>query len=435
MNTNTTTANPDESLPPGDSDTLHPDQIVGVVIMGQVSAYFSIFVLAIACALVFPPVFFPNYELVVGTLISFGVFSLPFISRPFARFIFRRLDERAGRAAKITVAMFVLGGSTICMGFIPGYGEIGIVAPVLLCVACIGQGIGSGGVWEGLPIIMMLNAPEKKRSWYAMVPQLGGPIGFFIAASIFYVLTNFLTSEEFTSWGWRFPFFVALALQVVALFARLRLIQTPEYKNAVEQHYLRGSSVRAVWQNHWKQVILGAYMPLCSYALFYLVTIFPLGFVMLHEGMPVPDLLVLQMAGGLLAVFTCILSGPLADRYGRRRFLIIVTAVIGVLSFFIVDLLENPWIFVLFGFCLLGLSFGQSGGTLPHRFKPEYRYTGVAVTTDLGWLFGAAFAPIVALGLTLWFGLEFAGYYLLSGVIATLVALYIVQRMSRGSRV
>jgi MFS family permease len=264
-----------------------------------------------------------------------------------------------------------------------------------------------------------------------MIPQLGAPLGFLISASIFFVLTNFLSSDEFLTWGWRFPFFVGLSLHVVALFARLRLIDTPEYRYAVKTLELSGSPVLEVLRHHWLQVLLGAYLPLAAYALFQMVAIFPLAYVSLYEELPVPDLLVMQMVGAFIAVFTCILSGLLADRFGRRRFLMVIAVLIGLLSFGIVDLLDRAWIYVLIGFTLLGLSFGQSGGTLPHRFKPGYRFTGVSLTTDLGWLFGAAFAPIVALGLTAWLGLEFAGYYLLSGAVATLISLYVVQRMSR----
>ena len=424
---NTSTANQD--LPPTDTDTLHPDEIVATIIMTRVSEYFGFFVFAIACALVFPKVYFPNYDLITGTLISFGVFSLAFISRCFARLIYGPLETRIGRAARITVAMFVLGGSTICVGFIPGYADIGIVAPILLCVARIGQGLGYGGVSEGLPIIMMMNAPDNKKSWYSMVPQLGGPIGFTIAVSIYYVLTNYLTAEEFINWGWRFPFMVVLSLQVVSLFTRLRLIDTPEYENAVSHHFLHGTPVREVLQDHWSQVLLGAYLPLASYTLFHMIAIYPLGYIKLFPGLSVPDLLLMQTVGAVLAIFTCILSGLLADRFGRRRFLIVVTAMVGLLSFFFSALLYNAWIFVLFAFSLFGLCFGQSGGTLPHRFEREYRFTGVSLSNDLGWLFGAAFAPFIALSLTVWHGLEFAGYYLLSGVVATLIALFIAQRM------
>lgn len=412
---------------------MHPDQLIGVVIMGRLSEFFGFFTYAIASALVFPQVFFPNYDPVTGMMLSFSVFSLLFISRPFARVVFKRL-ERRGRPARITVAMFVFGGSTMFIGFLPGYSEIGIVAPILLCLARLGQGIGIGGIWEGLPIIMMMEAPEKRRSWYAMIPQLGGPLGFLISASIFFVLTNFLSEEEFISWGWRFPFFVALSLHVVALFARLRMVDTPEYEYAAHTLELRDSPVRDVVRHHWKEILLGAYLPLAAYALFQMVSIFPLAYVSLFGQLTVPDLLILQMVGAFVAVLTCIASGPLADRFGRRRFLMVVAIAIGLISFNIVNLVDAGWVYVLIGFTLLGLSFGQSGGTLPHRFKQQYRYTSVALTIELGWLFGAAFAPIVSFGLAVWLGIEFAGYYLLSGAVASLAALYIVQRMSSSSR-
>lgn len=427
MNTNTSTA--DQDFSHSAAETLHPEQIVATVVMTRVSEYFGFFVFAIGCALVFPKVMFPNYETITATIISFGVFSLAFISSGLARFIFTPLEERVGRGARVTVAMFLLGGSTIFVAFIPGYADIGIVAPILLIFARIGQGLGSGGAADGLPIIMMMNAPEHKKSWYAMVPQLGGPIGFAIAASIFYVLTNYLTPEEFIDWGWRFPFMVVLSLQVVALFTRLRLLDTPEYENAVSHHALHNSPVMEVLKNHWLSVLLGTYLPLASYALFHIVTIYLLGYIKLFPELSVPDLLFMQTIGAILAIFTCILSGLLADRFGRRHFLAVVTAMVGVLSFFISVWQENAWIFLLFGFGLLGLCFGQSGGTLPHRFGRDYRYTGVALSTDIGWIFGAAFAPIIALALTVEFGVEFAGYYLLSGVIATLIALFVTQRL------
>ncbi|MEM7194027.1 MAG: MFS transporter [Pseudomonadota bacterium] len=398
------------------------------------SEFFGLFTFAIASALVFPHVIFPNFEPLTGTLLSFGVFSLMFIARPFARIFSRRLDHRVGRAAKITLAMFLLGGSTMAIGFVPSYQEIGVIAPILLCLARLGQGLGVGGIWDGLPVIMMLEAPEKRRSWYAMIPQLGAPLGFLISASIFFVLVKFLSPEEFLSWGWRFPFFVVLSLQVVALFARLRLIATPEYNHALESHHLRGALIRDVIRHQFMQVALGAYLPLAAYALFHMVAVFPLAYISLYQDLPIPTLLMMQMVGATIAVFTCILSGPLADRFGRRRFLMVIAVLIGLLSFNIVDLLDRAWVYVLLGFSLLGLSFGQSGGTLPHRFKPEYRFTGVSLTTDMAWLFGAAFAPIISLSLTEWLGIEYAGYYLLSGALATLASLYVVHRLSNRSR-
>ncbi len=426
MNTSTHVGNDD--LAPAYSETLRPQEIVSTVIMTRVSEYFGFFVFAIACALVFPQVFFPNYDLLTGTLISFSVFSLAFLARPFSRLVFGQLDKQMGRGVRITVSMFLLGASTIIIGFIPSYEEIGIIAPIVLCVARIGQGIGSGGSADGLPMIMMMNAKEQKRGRYAMVPQLGAPIGFAIAAAIYYILTEHLTAAEFIDWGWRFPFIVVLSLQVVALFTRLRLVQTEGYNNAVKHHSLRLTPALGVIKNHWRDILLGTYLPLASYTLLHLITIYPLGYIQLFSELPVPDLLMMEVVGAVVAIFTCVMSGMLSDRFGRRPYLIVVIGMVGVLSFFIGDFLVNPWLFMLLGFALFGLCFGQSSGTLPHRFEKEYRYTAVLLSTDLSWIFGAAFAPIIAISLAVWFEPDFAGYYLLSGVLATLVALHLAKK-------
>ncbi|HIF17673.1 MAG TPA: MFS transporter [Cycloclasticus sp.] len=425
---NTTTHTEHDELSPAYSEELKPHEIVSTVIMTRVSEYFGFFVFAIACALVFPQVYFPNYDLVTGTLISFSVFSLAFLTRPFARLVFGRIDKEMGRGVRITVAMFLLGASSIIIGFIPSYEEIGIVAPILLCIARIGQGIGSGGSADGLPMIMMMNAPEEKRGRFAMVPQLGAPIGFAIAASVYYILTEYLTPIEFFDWGWRFPFIVVLALQVVALFTRLRLVQTEGYNNAVKQLQLRLTPTADVVKRHWKDILLATYLPLASYTLLHLITIFPLGYIKLFSEVPVADLLIIQVAGAVVAIFTCAMSGVLSDRFGRRPYQVTIFVMVGILSFFIGDFLANPWSFMLVGYALFGLCFGQSSGTLPHRFKKEYRYTAVLLSTDLSWIFGAAFAPIIAISLTVWFGPEYAGYYLLSGVLATLLALRLAKK-------
>ena len=335
-----------------------------------------------------------------------------------------------GRGIRITVSVFLLGASTIIIGFIPGYEEIGIIAPIVLCIARIGQGVGLGGSADGLPMIMMMNADEDKRGRYAMVPQLGAPIGFAIAAAIYYVLTEYLTDAEFFDWGWRFPFIVVLSLQVVALFTRLRLVQTEGYNNAVKRHLLRATPAIEVIKGHWRDIILATYLPLASFTLLHLITIFPLGYLKIFSTLSVPDVLFIQVIGAVVATFTCILSGALSDHFGRRLYLVVIMVMVGLLSFFVSELSGNFPLFILTGFALFGFCFGQSSSTLPHRFEKEYRYTAVLISTDLSWVFGAAFAPVIAISLSVWFGLEFSGYYLLSGVLATLFALYIAKPKS-----
>ena len=134
--------------------------------------------------------------------------------------------------------MFLLGICTAGIAFLPGYNSMGFTAIVLLSVLRFGQGIALGGAWDGLASLLALNAPDNKRGWFAMIPQLGAPIGFLIASGLFAYLVSSLGQEDFLSWGWRYPFYVAFAINVVALFARLRLVMTTEFTRLLTEREL-----------------------------------------------------------------------------------------------------------------------------------------------------------------------------------------------------
>ena len=176
-----------------------------------------------------------------------------------------------------------------------------------------------------------------------------------------------------------------------------------------------------------RNVLIGALAALASYALFHLVTIFPLSWINLHSQRSLGDFLLVQMMGATLMVFGVIASGLLADRIGRRTTLGILAILIGILSLFVPTLMgggdAGQDAFILIGFTLLGLSYGQASGAVSANFSSKYRYTGAALTSDLSWLTGAGFAPLVALGLAAHFGLVYVGIYLLSGAAASMAAL------------
>lgn len=404
------------------------DEIVTTVIMARVTDFFGFFVFAIASALVFPKYFFPMFDPVTGTLFSFAVFSLAFLARPVASLLGRWLQDRIGRAAKVTLALLVLGTATVAIGLLPGYERIGWLAPVMLAGLRILQGLGLGGAWDGLTLQLQHAAPEHRKGLYAMVPQLGGPIGFVVAASMFYVLTDFLTEEEFINFGWRFAFFAVMAVNVVSLFARLRLLNADL---GVDPEVTQSAPLRELLRDHWHPILLSAFLPLASYALFHMVTVFPLGFGALFSDYAISTILLIQLGGGALAIVTVILSGLLADRFNRRTVLVASTALIVVLSAMIGTLASAPAVFILFGFVVLGLAYGQAGAIVPNRFPPRFRYSGSAMATNLSWIIGAAFAPLVGLGLTAAFGLWAAGLYLLSGALVTFYALYMLHKSER----
>jgi MFS family permease len=414
--------------PPAPADVhVAPGDIAIGVVIGRASEYFDYFVYGIASVLVFPHVFFPFASPLNGILYSFGVFSFAFIARPFGTVLFMALQRRFGRGYKLTLALLMLGTATAGIAFVPGHAQLGVASIVLLSIFRIVQGIAIGGSWDGLPSLLALSAPKNRRGWYAMMGQLGAPLGFGLAAGLYALLYGTLETEDFLTWGWRYPFFCAFAINVVALFARLRLVMTHEFDQLLEMRDLEPSDGGELLHTQGHNIVIGAFGALASYALFHLVTVFPLSWIVLYTQQSITAFLSVQIFGALLAVAGTVASGRIADRIGRRRTLKMLATLIAVFSGFAPTLLDGGTlgqdVFILIGFALLGLSYGQAAGAMNSSFDPKYRYTGAALTSDLAWLIGAGFAPLVALGLSAHFGLGYVSLYLLSGAACTLLAL------------
>jgi MFS family permease len=408
---------------------IEPGEIAVGVVIGRASEYFDFFVFAIASVLVFPSVFFPFEQKLEGMLYAFAVFSLAFIARPFGTVLSMEIQRRFGREVKLTAALFLLGISTAGIAFLPTYAQLGSTSIVLLSLLRIGQGMALGGSWDGLPSLLALNAPAERRGWYAMLGQLGAPLGFFVAAGLFWYLLSTLPGVDFLDWGWRYPFYVAFAINVVALFARLRLIAAGDYARLLEERELQPVAVGELVGSQGRNLLIGALAALASYALFHVVTVFPLSWISLYSDRSVTTFLLLQMVGAILAAAGMVASGLIADRVGRRTTLAVLACLIAVFSTFVPLLMTGGElgqnIFVLTGFGLLGLSYGQAAGAVTANLPARYRYTGAALTSDLAWLVGAGFAPLVALYLSAHFGLVYVGIYLFSGAACSLAALSI----------
>jgi MFS family permease len=399
---------------------------VGVII-GRTSEFFDFFVYAIASVMVFPKVVFPYLDALSGTLLSFAIFAVAFLARPIGTVVFLAIDRTYGRRVKLMLALLLLGVSTVAIAFLPGYDQIGDYSAVMLILFRLGQGLALGGEWDGLASLLALNAPERQRGWYAMIPQLGAPLGLVVASGLFAFFVDELPAVDFLDWGWRYPFCVAFAINVVALFARLRIVETPGFAMQFQARALKPSRVRETLRAEGRHIVIGAFAPLASFALFHTVTVFPLSWVFLYTRQSPARFLIIEMAGAAICVAAIVASGILADRLGRRRILGVTAAAIAAFSGFAPQLLNGgeagQMVFMLLGFILLGLSFGQSSGAVASSFPIGHRYTGSALTTDFAWLFGAGFAPFVALIIASHFGLMAAGAYLLSGAVATLIAL------------
>lgn len=412
---------------------VSPSDIAVGVIIGRTSEFFDFFVFAIASVIVFPARLFPFLDPLQGTMASFLLILLAFIARPIGNAIFMRVDRKYGRGAKLTIALFLLGTCTVAMGLVPSYASVGVWAIIIMSILRFGQGIALGGTWDGLASLLAVSAPKRRRGFYAMIPQLGAPLGLIVAAFLFSYLVSSMSAEEFLDWGWRYPFFVAFAVNVVALFARLRIVVTPEFLRAFESQELQPTRIRKTIAEDGRAIAVGIFVPLATFAMFHMVTVFPLAWIYLYSDEALSTFLNLLAFAAAVGVMSVILSGFLSDEIGRWRVLLIGAVAIGVFSLVAPLMLRGGILgeagYLIIGFIILGISFGQSSGAVASMFDNRNRYTASAFVSAFSWLFGAGFAPITALFLSTSLGLYAAGLYLLSGAIATVLALWAVRQL------
>jgi metabolite-proton symporter len=434
-----------EATPVSKAPVNPRSRVVLASLIGTTIEFYDFYVYATAAVLVFPHLFFPSDDPTAGLLASFAVFGAAMVARPVGAVIFGHLGDKRGRKATLVGALLTMGIATFLIGLLPTYQLVGWVAPLLLVILRIGQGFALGGEWSGAALVATENAPTGKRALFGTFPQLGAPIGFIIANGLFLIIAAILPSDDpsmpsaaFLEWGWRIPFLFSVVMVIVGLWVRLRLVESNAFTNAKEQGKVQRSPLASVIKLHWRKLLLGTFFMLATYVLFYLMTTFSLSYGRAPLDAPVAGLgysyttFVLMLIAGVVffGIFTLV-SGPFADKYGRRRTLIVVTSAILVFGLVWVPLLgagfAGVMIWLIIGFSLMGFTFGPMGALLPELFPTNVRYTGSGISYNVSSILGAAVAPFIAVAL--WSaggGSPFwVGVYLSAMALITLVALIV----------
>ena len=353
----------------------------------------------------FPKLFFPGQNETTQLLASFAVFGVAFIARPLGSVVFGHFGDKFGRKGTLVASLLTMGIATFLIGCLPTATVPGwtFLAPALLVVLRFCQGLALGGEWSGAALLATENAPANKRAIYGTFPQLGAPIGFIIANVIFLVFSYTLTPEAFMEWGWRVPFLLSAVMVIIGLYVRLKLIETPAFTKVVESNEVAKLPLARVFKTSWRPLILGTFIMLATYVLFYLMTTFTLTYgtrassldaakaAAEKAGKPmteaaaaafVPglgysrnDFLWMLIAGVVFFGIFTLVSGPLAEKFGRRKMLIVVT--FGILAFglLFVPLFSAGFVgamaLLIIGFSLMGLTFGPMGALLPELFPTQ----------------------------------------------------------------
>ena len=402
-------------------------------LIGTTIEFFDFYIYANAAVLVFPQLFFPGSDSTISTIESLATFSIAFFARPIGSVVFGHYGDKIGRKTTLVVALLTMGVSTVAIGFLPTYASIGITAPLLLMVFRFGQGLGLGGEWGGAVLLAIENAPPGKRAWYGMFPQLGAPIGLLLSGGTFLLLSDILTDEQFFDYGWRIPFIASAALVVVGFYIRLKITETPSFIASLETKKQVKIPMIVLLKSYKRELIFGTLAAVTTFVTFYFMTVFSLSWATTDLGYSRRDFLIMQLFSVLFFGISIPVSAVLADRFGRRMVLVIISVGIAIFGLFFSSLLGSGnttliTLFLCLGMTLMGLTYGPLGTFLSELFPTEVRYSGASLTFNFAGIIGAAFAPLIAIWLAKNYGLTYVGFYLSAAAVLTFFSLLMISK-------
>ncbi len=412
---------------------MNPRRILFASLIGTTIEFFDFYIYGTAAVLVFPTLFFPGSDPATATLQSLATFALAFFARPLGSALFGHFGDRIGRKATLVAALLTMGLSTVIIGLLPTYASIGVLAPALLALCRFGQGIGLGGEWGGAVLLATENAPEGKRAWYGMFPQLGAPIGFILSTLVFVGLSAGLSEEQFFAWGWRVPFLASALLVFVGLYVRLQITETKAFQQAIDQEERVKVPLLTLFREHAGTLVLSTLMATTTFVVFYLMTVFTLSWGTSQLGYVRQDFLMMQIVGVLFFGALIPVSAVIADRLGRLRMLIMATLSIMAFGLLFGALFEGGspgtvTVMLSLGLACMGLTYGPLGTALSELFPTAVRYTGASMAFNLAGILGGSLAPYIATWLAVNYGIAYVGYYLTGMGLLTLGALLRITR-------
>ncbi|MCV7523636.1 MHS family MFS transporter [Micrococcus luteus] len=424
-------------------------RVIIASLVGTSIEFYDFYIYATAAVSVFPLIFFAGGDDNTALLASMATFGAAFVARPLGAVVFGHLGDRVGRKTTLIGSLLTMGIATFLIGLQPTYFQIGLWAPAMLTLLRFFQGLGLGGEWSGAALLATEYAKDGKRAQAAMWPQLGAPIGFLLANGLFLTLvlgfdhdsTSPVLDGPFLTWVWRLPFLLSIVMVAVGLYVRVKLEETPVFQRALDRDQRVKAPLGEVFRRNWWELILGTFVMYATYVLFYLMTTWILSYAIGKPangflGVPYAEFLVLQLVGILFFAAFVPVSGLLADRFGRRPTLIVISVLMVLfgLSFGLWLSPENMGVgaelnvplmlaFLATGMTLMGLTFGPMSAVLPELFPTNTRYTGSGIAYNVSSILGAALTPFIAAWLVQRFDVSYVGYYLAAASAITVIAL------------
>ncbi|OUM44617.1 MFS transporter [Arthrobacter sedimenti] len=411
-------------------------RVAFATIVGTTIEWYDFFIYATAAGLVFASVFFAPAGESIGLLLAFASVGISFLFRPLGAFLAGHFGDRLGRRPMLVMTLILMGASTTLIGVLPTYETAGILAPVMLLLLRILQGISAGGEWGGAVLMAVEHAPRGRRGRAGAFPQLGVPLGMLLASGVTAVMTGWISpGEAFIQWGWRVPFLLSVVLIGVGYMVRRAVEESPVFEEIAAKKQQTKVPAAELFRKHWKLVLLAAFVFAGNNAAGYMATG---GFIPSYAtgeavGLDRTDvLLAITFGAATWFVFT-FLSGFLADKIGRKRTYLIgfgAQALMVFPLFWLINTGSLPLLYLALGLFTigLGLSYGPQAAWYSEIFPASVRFSGVSISYAIGAILGGAFAPTIAQALINATGTSTAVSFYLLGMTALSVGAVLILR-------
>jgi MFS family permease len=411
--------------------------VVFATVAGTTIEWYDFFLYATAAGLIFTKVYFEPAGEAAAPLLAFLTVGISCLFRPLGAFLAGHFGDRYGRRVVLIVTLVLMGASTSLIGLLPTFGSIGLVAPVLLILLRILQGISAGGEWGGASLLAVEHAPTRRRGIFGASPQIGTPLGLLLSSGMLATMTWIAPGGAFLEWGWRVPFLLSVVLVVIGYYIRRRVDESPVFSELAERKKEAHAPIVELFRKHWRLVLLAALIPSASQAAGYMTTggyiqkyaSDPTGPVGLNPG----EVLWVVTASAVSWLIFTLVGGWLSDKLGRRKTMLLGWVLLAAALLVLFPLVNTASTIGLFaGLTLVTVGLGMVIGPLSAHyteiFPAAVRFSGVSIAYALGAIVGGAFAPTIAQALVQATGSTGAvTVYLELMVVVSLVATLLVR--------